>query len=79
VLPKSNEVKRQLHAFMIRNLKYTTQLQILLEPSQLNRFFINMYSSKQTYNSIPKGNSWLMAMVALKVFLLSLHTSSLPR
>lgn len=32
-----------------------------------------------TYDSIPKGNSWLMAIVALKVFLLSLQTSSLPR
>lgn len=28
---------------------------------------------------MPRGKSWLMATVALKFFLLSLHTSSLPR
>lgn len=32
-----------------------------------------------TYDSMPRGKSWLMATVALKFFLLSLHTSSLPR
>lgn len=36
-------------------------------------------SQQHTYDSIPRGNSWLMATVALNVFLLSLHTSSLPR
>ncbi len=32
-----------------------------------------------TYDSMPRGKSWLMATVALKFFLLSLHTSSRPR
>lgn len=32
-----------------------------------------------TYDSMPKGKSWLIATVALKFFLLSLHTSSRPR
>lgn len=37
------------------------------------------HNQQHTYDSIPRGNSWLMATVALNVFLLSLHTSSLPR
>lgn len=34
---------------------------------------------RRAYDSMPRGKSWLMATVALKFFLLSLHTSSLPR
>lgn len=33
----------------------------------------------ETHDSMPRGKSWLMAIVALKFFLLSLQTSSLPR
>lgn len=32
-----------------------------------------------THDSMPRGKSWLMAIVALKFFLLSLQTSSLPK
>lgn len=63
----------------------------ILEPRSVSFFHIStpqmqimvpvrtFCSQQHTYDSIPRGNSWLMATVALNVFLLSLHTSSLPR
>lgn len=37
------------------------------------------HAEGRTHDSMPRGKSWLMAIVALKFFLLSLQTSSLPR
>lgn len=37
------------------------------------------HAEGSTHESMPRGKSWLMATVALKFFLLSLQTSSLPR
>lgn len=42
-------------------------------------FCVDLRRKVCTYDSMPRGKSWLMATVALKYFLLSLHTSSLPR
>lgn len=50
-----------------------TQLSVTQLCLLLNRL------DEKTHDSMPRGKSWLIAMVALKFFLLSLQTSSLPR